>query len=261
LSATNSFGYNWVHYIANQPQKALHAMPPIDWSDHIKHPSQVFVALDTDTPQQAFDWVAQLAPQGFKFKVGMQLYYRVGMSLVQQLQQSLNADVFVDLKLHDIPNTVQQAARAVASQGASFFNIHAQGGKAMMQAARRGGDQGAQDANASTKPVILAVTLLTSLDDKALRDELAVSQLTPMDYVVHLARLAQDSGLDGVVCSAHEAQAVLAACGPDFLRVTPGIRLPEDDAGDQSRVLTPQAALAAGASHLVMGRSITGQLP
>ena len=230
-----------------------------DWSAYINDPAQAFIALDTDHPAQARQWVEQL--QNFKFKVGMQLYYRAGMAFVQQLQQDLNADVFVDLKLHDIPNTVQQAARTIASQGAAFFNVHAQGGKTMMMAARQGGDQGATDAGASSPPVILAVTLLTSLNEAVLHNELAVTRYTPLDYVVHLARLAQDSGLDGVVCSAHEAQAVLQACGPDFLRVTPGIRLPEDDAGDQSRVLTPQAALDAGATHLVIGRSITGKLP
>jgi orotidine-5'-phosphate decarboxylase len=226
----------------------------------IPQPERVFVALDTDNPAEAHDWVRVLTPMGFKFKVGMQLFYRAGMPFVHQLQQTLHADVFVDLKLHDIPNTVEQAARTITSQGARFFNVHCQGGKAMMQAARRGGDAGAHAAGATQRPLILGVTLLTSLNADALAQELGVMATTPLAYVVHLAKLAQDSGLDGVVCSAHEAQAVLAACGQDFLRVTPGIRLPDDDNGDQSRVLTPAAALEAGASHLVIGRSITGKL-
>jgi orotidine-5'-phosphate decarboxylase len=226
----------------------------------IPQPDKVFVALDTDNPAEARHWVGELAPLGFKFKVGMQLFYRCGMGFVQQLQQDLNADVFVDLKLHDIPNTVQQAARAIGGQGARFFNVHCQGGKRMMQAARTGADQGAQEAGMTQRPVVLGVTLLTSLDANTLANELAVSAQTPLEYVVHLAKLAQDSGLDGVVCSAHEATAVRNVCGPDFLRVTPGIRLPEDDKGDQSRVLTPEAAFQAGASHLVIGRSITGRL-
>jgi orotidine-5'-phosphate decarboxylase len=226
---------------------------PYDWSGCITNPNQVFVALDTDNPEQARHWVSQLAPQGFAFKVGMQLYYRAGMAFVQQLQQDLNANVFVDLKLHDIPNTVQQAAKALTENGARFFNVHCQGGKAMMQAAKAGS---LQASTRNPPPVVLGVTLLTSLNEAALRQELGVNQ-TAQAYVLQLAKLAQDSGLDGVVCSAHEAGAILTACGPDFLRVTPGIRLPEDNTDDQQRVLTPQAALAQGASHLVMGRSIT----
>jgi orotidine-5'-phosphate decarboxylase len=227
---------------------------PAPLAAEITHPQRVFVALDTDRPETAHHWVAQLAPMGFKFKVGMQLYYQAGMGFVQQLQQELGAEVFVDLKLHDIPNTVQQAAKALTSQGARFFNVHCQGGLAMMQAARAGALQGLREGQ--TPPVILGVTLLTSLNEHALTQELKVTQ-APADYVAHLAQLAQTAGLDGVVCSAQEVPAIRQVCGPDFLCVTPGIRLLSDSADDQSRVVTPQQAFEAGASYLVMGRSIT----
>jgi orotidine-5'-phosphate decarboxylase len=239
--------------MSQQVQPQPHTV--LDWSTRIPNLNKVFVALDTDSPEQARQWVAQLAPQGFKFKVGMQLYYRAGMGFIQQLQQELGADVFVDLKLHDIPNTVQQAAKALTEAGARFFNVHCQGGRAMMQAAKAG----ASSAQAEKPPIILGVTLLTSLDKTALQSELGVP-LSPEAYVVHLAQQAQQAGLDGVVCSAQEAPAIRKICGPDFLLVTPGIRLPEDSADDQSRVLTPQQAFDAGASYLVMGRSIINAL-
>jgi orotidine-5'-phosphate decarboxylase len=227
-------------------------LPATEWQTHLPHPDRVFVALDTDSPEQARHWVTQLAPLGFQFKVGMQLYYRTGPDFVRALQQDLNATVFVDLKLHDIPNTVQQAAKALTHAGARFFNVHCQGGLAMMQAAKAG----AQAANGDSPPIIIGVTLLTSLDEQTLQQQLGVP-LTTEAYVVKLAQLAQQAGLDGVVCSAMEAPAIRQACGPDFLLVTPGIRLPNDSTQDQSRVLTPQAALAAGADYLVVGRSIT----
>jgi orotidine-5'-phosphate decarboxylase len=158
-------------------------------------------------------------------------------------------DIFLDLKFHDIPNTVAQACKAAAGLGVWMLNVHALGGRAMMQAAR--------DAigTAVGRPRLIAVTVLTSLEEKDLR-EVGIDS-TPLDEALRLAALAKECGLDGVVCAAQEAGAIRSQLGEAFLRVTPGIRLPEDSAGDQKRVMTPHLALEAGSSYLVIGRPVT----
>jgi len=175
-------------------------------------------------------------------------------SVVEQvLDQQLDTQ-FVDLKLHDIPHQVEGAAREIAKLGCAMFTVHAAGGRAMMEAAVRGARAGAKEAGVK-KPAVLAVTVLTSMDDEDLLD-IGVNASADVQ-VARLARLARESGVDGVVCSPQEASAMREALGPDALIVTPGVRPTWAAAGDQARIATPAAALEAGASHLVIGRPIT----
>src|SRR5690606_23185007 len=206
------------------------------------------VALDFPDAAAALGFVDSLKPGAARLKVGKELFTAAGPAFVEALVQR-GFDVFLDLKFHDIPNTVAQACKAAARLGVWMLNVHALGGRAMMQAAREAVE------SASRRPQLIAVTVLTSMADADLR-EVGI-EAPALDEVLRLARLAGDCGLDGVVCSAHEAGAIRDAVGEHFLRVTPGIRLPEDAAGDQKRVMTPTLAIQAGASHLVIGRSIT----
>jgi orotidine-5'-phosphate decarboxylase len=211
--------------------------------------SRVIVALDYADAQSAMDLVDRLQPSACKVKVGKELFTAAGPGLVATIVQR-GFDVFLDLKFHDIPNTVAQACRAAARLGVWMINVHALGGRAMMAAAREAIEAGPR------KPRLIAVTVLTSMTEPDLR-EVGI-EATPLAQAMKLARLAADCGLDGVVCSAHEAAAIRDRLGGEFLRVTPGIRLPEDNAGDQKRVMTPQTAIESGASYLVIGRSVTG---
>jgi orotidine-5'-phosphate decarboxylase len=210
--------------------------------------SRVIVALDYADAQSAMDLVDRLQPSACKVKVGKELFTAAGPGLVATIAQR-GFDVFLDLKFHDIPNTVAQACKAAARLGVWMINVHALGGRAMMAAARE-----AVEA-APRKPRLIAVTVLTSMTEPDLH-EVGI-EATPLAQAMKLARLAADCGLDGVVCSAHEAAAIRDRLGDQFLRVTPGIRLPEDNAGDQKRVMTPQTAIESGASYLVIGRSVT----
>jgi orotidine-5'-phosphate decarboxylase len=217
---------------------------------------RLMVALDVPTGADALALADCLKPSGLRWvKVGMSLYYREGTAILDALRDR-GYEIFVDLKLHDIPNTVARTVDGLVRAGVSFLNVHTQGGSAMMRAAA---DTAAQvaDATGQPKPIVIGVTLLTSLSELALNEELRVSDDVER-YVGHLARLAQSSGLDGVVCSAQEAARLRALCGPEFILVTPGIRPAQDAAGsdDQSRVMTPAEALAAGAHYLVVGRPI-----
>lgn len=214
---------------------------------------RLIVALDLPSEAEALAAANRLKPLGVTFKIGMQLFYRAGMPLVQALQADGNA-VFLDLKLHDIPNTVGNASESLVSQGITFFNVHAQGGIEMMEAAQKAATKTSQ-AHQMAPPVVIAVTLLTSLNQTHLNQHLNVA-MTTQAYAVHLAKQTQQAGLAGVVCSAQEASAIRQACGPDFLLVTPGIRPAESDTQDQSRILTPQAAIQAGSDYLVVGRPI-----
>jgi orotidine-5'-phosphate decarboxylase len=184
-------------------------------------------------------------------KIGKELFTRGGPELVRAFQDR-GFDVFLDLKFHDIPNTVAAAVRATADLGVWMVNVHAQGGSRMMAAAVAGLE------GFSNPPLLIAVTVLTSMDASDLA-ELGVSR-TPQDQVMMLAGLAHDAGLDGVVCSALEAESLRTRYGEEFSRVTPGIRLAGDDAGDPRRVVTPRDAMAAGSSYLVIGRSITASV-
>lgn len=209
----------------------------------------VIVALDFNEPEAALTLARQLSPELCRVKVGKELFTRGGPALVEQLQAD-GFDVFLDLKFHDIPNTVAGAVRAAADLGVWMVNVHASGGSRMLEAARDAAEQGAH------RPLLIAVTVLTSFSDDDLR-ELGYAQ-TAHERVMQLAALTANCGLDGVVCSAREAPALRSAQGDDFCLVTPGIRLAGDDAGDQRRVVTPAEAQALGADHLVIGRSITG---
>jgi orotidine-5'-phosphate decarboxylase len=236
-------------------------MPKLNpWSNSNPICKPVYVALDVPTADEALALVRQLAPLGIGFKVGMQLFYAEGMTIIRDIQTILGNDahparIFVDLKLHDIPNTVAKASQSLVRLGVGFFNVHAQGGLAMMREASEAACEMA-DQLGQPKPVIIAVTLLTSLSQESLNQELNVRQ-TPAEYVPHLAKLAQSSGLDGVVCSAQEAGLIRRACGEDFLLVTPGIRPADASVDDQARVVTPEGAMANGADLLVIGRPIT----
>ncbi len=212
---------------------------------------RICVALDGADRSWITEMAALLAPHAGWLKLGLEAFTAHGPALVGDVAKT-GARVFLDLKLHDIPTTVGRAAASCAATGAAMFNVHAAGGRAMLEAALEGAGRGA----AATPPTVLAVTVLTSLDRAALA-ELGLDA-APEELVVRWARLARDAGLGGVVASAREAAAVRRDCGPDFLIVTPGIRPRWSPAGDQRRVMTPSRAIAAGADILVVGRPITG---
>jgi orotidine-5'-phosphate decarboxylase len=214
---------------------------------------RVIVALDFPDMMSAFALAARLDPSACAVKVGKELFTVAEAGLVRELVRR-GFRVFLDLKFHDIPNTVAQACVAATRLGVWMIDVHAAGGEAMMKAAREGVAAAAKDEG-KPRPLLVAVTVLTSLT----AEDLAATGVTgtPQAQVLRLARLAQANGLDGAVCSAQEAAAVRAACGPAFKLVTPGIRPAGIAAHDQARVMTPHAAIAAGADYLVIGRAIT----
>lgn len=209
---------------------------------------RIIVALDFPDAQGALALAQRLDPKQCRVKVGKELYTAAGPSLVEQLQRS-GFTVFLDLKFHDIPNTVAGACAAAAQLGVWMINVHALGGRAMMAAAREA------VAKSRKPPRLVAVTLLTSMAAADMADVGMAGG--PQDAVLRLARLAQASGLEGVVCSPQEAGALRRQCGKDFLLVTPGIRPADADRDDQQRVATPRSATEAGANYLVIGRPIT----
>ena len=208
----------------------------------------VIVALDYSLASNALALARRLSPTLCRLKVGKELFTSSGPALIEQLQ-NLGFDVFLDLKFHDIPNTVAGAVRAAAELGVWMVNVHASGGSRMMAAA------GEAVAAFSQRPLLIGVTVLTSMSNEDLL-EMGYSETTE-NRVLRLAGLAAESGLDGVVCSALEASAVRQARGTKFCLVTPGIRMSGDDSADQRRVVAPSEALAMGSDYLVMGRSIT----
>lgn len=208
----------------------------------------IIVALDYDSPEAALALGQRLDPAQCRLKVGKELFTRSGPQLVAQLQQ-LGFEIFLDLKFHDIPNTVAAAVTAAADLGVWMVNVHASGGREMLQAAREA------LGNASDRPRLIAVTVLTSMSQAAFEETGHTGPIA--DHVSRLAGLAYDSGLDGVVCSAQEAQRLQQQLGTDFQLVTPGIRPSWAQADDQKRIMTPTTALAAGSDYLVIGRPIT----
>lgn len=210
---------------------------------------RVIVALDFASADAALAFAARLKPQSCRLKVGKELFTHAGPALVGTLIQR-GFDVFLDLKFHDIPNTVAGACRAAAQLGVWMLNVHALGGRAMLEAARA-----AVAASRQAPPKLIAVTLLTSMAARDLADVGIVGD--PAAAALKLAKLAQSSGLDGVVCSAQEARLLRRECGGEFVLVTPGIRLDEGRRDDQQRIMTPAAAIAAGADYLVIGRPLT----
>ncbi len=209
---------------------------------------RLIVALDFDTPEKALALSADLDPALCRLKVGKELFTRGGPQLVETLQQR-GFDIFLDLKFHDIPNTVEKAVRAAADLGVWMVNVHALGGPRMLAAAK------AALADYSAPPKLIAVTILTSMG----LAELAAIGLSgrTQDNVLRLGKLAQQAGLDGVVCSAQEAALLKRELGAGFSLVTPGIRPAWAAKGDQTRIMTPADALAAGSDYLVVGRPIT----
>ena len=210
--------------------------------------SRVIVALDYPDARSATALVDRLQPAACKLKIGKELFTAAGPSFVDMVAQR-GFDIFLDLKFHDIPNTVAQACKAAAQLGVWMINVHALGGRAMMNAAREAIE------SAAHKPKVIAVTVLTSMTETDLREVGIESD--SLAQVMRLAELTSDCGLDGVVCSPLEAAAIRDRLGSRFLRVTPGIRLPEEAAGDQKRIMTPELAIRAGSSYLVVGRSVT----
>ncbi len=213
---------------------------------------RIVVALDYAAAEPALALARQLDPQQCRLKVGKELFTTAGPDLVRQLA-GMGFGVFLDLKYHDIPNTVASACRAAAALGVWMVNVHASGGETMLRAAREAIDT--SEAPGAAKPLLIAVTVLTSMT----RADLAGIGLDiePRAQALHLARLAAACGLDGVVCSALEATEIKVACGEHFRCVTPGIRPAGSDAGDQKRIMTPAQAIANGADDLVIGRPIT----
>lgn len=209
---------------------------------------RVIVALDFPDAAAALDCARRLDPARCRVKVGKELFTAIGPTLIEALR-ARGFEVFLDLKFHDIPNTVASACRTAAALGVWMIDVHALGGRAMMLAAR------AALEDAPHRPLLTAVTVLTSLSAPEL-PEIGLAG-TPEANVLRLARLAEAAGLDGVVCSAQEARGLRDALGEGPILVTPGIRMADDAAGDQSRVVTPRAAVAAGATYLVVGRPVT----
>ncbi|MGI1677473.1 MAG: orotidine-5'-phosphate decarboxylase [Cellvibrionaceae bacterium] len=211
--------------------------------------SRLVVACDFAKAEDCLTFVKQLKPEDVRLKVGKELFAVGGPELVKALVAQ-KFDVFLDLKYHDIPNTVAKAVAAAARLGVWMVNVHASGGSKMMKAAKKALE------NFEKPPLLIGVTVLTSMSEEDLL-ELDI-QKTPEEQVKHLAKLAKDSGLDGVVCSAQEASVLKKMCGDDFVLVTPGIRPEGADTNDQQRVMTPVKAIEAGSDYLVMGRPITG---
>jgi len=214
---------------------------------HMSQTSPIVVALDFSSERETMQLVEQLEPSLCRLKVGKELFTRCGPVLVKQLVDK-NFDVFLDLKYHDIPNTVAKACAAAADLGVWMLNVHALGGEKMMSAAR-------QELDADDSPLLIAVTWLTSSGQAEL-DALGL-KTTPQQMVARLAQMTKNAGLDGVVCSAQEAPMLRQSLGEDFCLVTPGIRLMDAKKDDQCRVATPEKAIRDGASYLVIGRPIT----
>ena len=210
--------------------------------------SPVIVALDYPDAAQALAMAKQLDPAKVRVKVGKEIFTRSGPAVVESLHK-LGFEVFLDLKFHDIPNTVAGAVAAAADMGVWMVNVHASGGQRMMEGAANA------IANRAQRPHLIAVTVLTSMDDSDLQQVGVVD--VPKVQVQRLAELAKASGMDGVVCSAQEAVMLKQACGSAFELVTPGIRPEGSEAGDQRRVLTPVQARDAGVDYMVIGRPIT----
>ena len=210
----------------------------------------VIIACDFSSTEETLSFLDRFTGRKPFVKIGMELFYSAGPEIVRQIKQRGHR-IFLDLKLHDIPNTVKKAMMALSSLDVDICNLHAAGGSAMMKAAA----EGLTRAD-GTRPLLIAVTQLTSIDQETLEKELLIEK--PLDEVVmSYARNAAESGLDGVVCSPLEARKVHEACGDGFLTVTPGIRFADGSSDDQKRIMTPAAAKAEGSDYIVVGRAIT----
>lgn len=212
---------------------------------------EVIIACDFQNREETMAFLARFTGRKPFVKIGMELFYGEGPDIVREIR-ARGHQIFLDLKLHDIPNTVNKAMRNLARLGVDMTNVHAAGTIDMMRAAREGLEEGAQ----GIAPLLIAVTQLTSTSEQRMRSELLIAS-SMEDTVAHYARNAQEAGLSGVVCSPLEVELVKRACGTGFYTVTPGIRYPDGDAGDQSRITTPQRAREMGSDFIVVGRPIT----
>src|SRR5690625_458899 len=209
----------------------------------------IYLALDFPTWKKASEFLKRYKFQGVPVKVGMELFYREGPDLIKALKDDGHS-IFLDLKLHDIPMTVYRSMKNIAKLGVDLVNVHAQGGSEMMIRAK----EGLMEGNDSQQTKLLAVTLLTSFHEQKLKEELLIKKDIEK-YVTHLAKIANKSGCDGVVCSVHEVKAIKKMCGSSFLTITPGIRLKQDEQHDQTRIATPIEARHLGTDKLVIGRT------
>ena len=210
------------------------------------------IALDFPSEEKVFQFLSQFQESLF-VKVGLELYLQEGPSIINKIKAQ-GHEVFLDLKLHDIPNTVKSAMRGLAKLGVDVVNVHAAGGSEMMKAALEGLQDGTPEGK--KRPALIAVTQLTSTSEEQMHHEQKIAT-TLEESVLNYAKLAKESGLDGVVCSVLEAKAIEKACGKEFLKVTPGIRLSGGVLHDQKRVATPSFAKENGSTHIVVGRAIT----
>lgn len=215
---------------------------------------KIIVALDVPTKEEALAIVDELGDKVGAYKIGMQLYNACGPEIIEEVTKR-KGRIFLDLKFHDIPNTVASAARVAANLGVYMFNVHACGGGTMMKAAADALKEEAAKLGVE-RPLLIAVTVLTSMNEEELQGEVGISR-SLNEQVAAMAKLAKDCGLDGVVASAKEIKLIREACGDDFLIVTPGIRPRDAAADDQKRIKTPGEAVADGADYLVIGRPIT----
>lgn len=216
---------------------------------------KVMVAMDVNSREKALALADQLQGSGCWLKVGMELYNAAGAGIIRELKDK-GFSIFLDLKLHDIPNTVESAVRVLAGYGADMLTIHCSGGHDMMARAVQATHEVKKQMNAEERMKIIGITVLTSLDEERLQQDLGVGRTLP-DQVVALAELGQKAGIDGVVASAQESPILRRHVGPDYVVITPGIRPKGSETHDQARTLTPKEALEAGSSYLVVGRPIT----
>ena len=211
----------------------------------------VIIACDFSSKKQTLDFLKKFGDRKPYVKIGMELFYAEGPAIIREIK-TMGHKIFLDLKLHDIPNTVKKAMNVLSGLDVDMCNVHAGGTKAMMEAALEG-----LVRPDGTRPLLIAVTQLTSTTQERMENDLLIK--APMEDVVgHYARNARDAGLDGVVCSPLESGRVHDICGSEFLTVTPGVRFTDDDKGDQARVTTPAGAKELGSDYIVVGRSITG---
>ena len=210
----------------------------------------VIIACDFDSAEKTFAFLDRFTGRKPFVKIGMELFYAEGPSIVREIKKR-GHKIFLDLKLHDIPNTVKKSMAVLSGLDVDMTNLHASGTKRMMEAALEG-----LTRPDGTRPILIAVTQLTSTDEESMKQDLLINE--PIDKVVmHYAKNAKDSGLDGVVCSPLEAGKVHDTCGKDFVTVTPGVRFADGDKGDQKRVMTPEEANKIGSDYIVVGRPIT----
>ena len=210
----------------------------------------VIIACDFDSAEKTFAFLDKFTGRKPFVKIGMELYYAEGPSIVKEIK-ARGHKIFLDLKLHDIPNTVKKAMSVLSRLDVDMTNLHAAGTGRMMQAAIEG-----LTREDGTRPILIAVTQLTSTDEETMKNDLLIDRPIK-DVVMHYAEVAKNAGLDGVVCSPLEAEAVHTRCGKSFVTVTPGVRFADGDIGDQKRVMTPAEAKKIGSDYIVVGRPIT----